>query len=92
MFEVVPVSTKVIAVREEVVLDHVRAESEAQDEVGVSVVGVVLHHVPQDRAVPDVHHRLRDVLRVLSQPHAETAAEQNDFHAGDLPFTCVNTT
>ena len=42
-----------LVVAQEVVLDHVRPVAEAEHEVLVAVVGVVAHHVPQDRPVPD---------------------------------------
>jgi hypothetical protein len=51
-----------LLVLEEVLLDVVGLVPEAQDEVLVPVVGVVLHQVPHDRAVPDRDHRLGDVL------------------------------
>ncbi len=47
-----------LAVVEEVVLDHIAAVAEAQDEVLVPEVRVVLHHVPEDRPIADGHHRL----------------------------------
>ena len=44
------------------------------------VVGVVLHQVPDDRAVADRHHRLGDVLGVIAEAKALAAAEEDDFH------------
>ena len=51
-----------LAVIQEVVLDDIRAISEAEHEVAMSVVGVVLHDVPQYRAIPDVDHGLGDAV------------------------------
>src|SRR2546426_4109571 len=65
----------------EVALDEVRAVAEAEDEVLVPEVSVVLHHVPEDRAIPNRHHRLRDVLVVVPQAHPQTTAEQHDLHS-----------
>src|ERR1700675_1233703 len=42
---------------QEVILDHVAAISEAENELAHSVVGVHLHDVPQDGSSPDLHHR-----------------------------------
>src|SRR3989475_1836233 len=76
-YEVVRNALVVIA---EVGLDGVGAVAEAEDEVLVPKVSVVLHHVPEDRAIADRHHRLRNVLVVCPQPHPQTTAEQNDLH------------
>jgi hypothetical protein len=54
-------------------------------EVLVAVVGVVLHDVPQDRAIPDRHHRLGQRLVVLAQAQPEAAAEQNHLHDACRP-------
>src|SRR6267378_5324570 len=42
---------------QEVILDHVAAISEAENELAHSVVGVHLHDVPQDGSAPDLNHR-----------------------------------
>src|SRR5262249_8942382 len=65
-------------------LDYVGLVAQAQDEVLVAVVGVVLHQVPEDRPVADLHHRLRDLTREFSKTSAQAAAEQDDLHR---PFT-----
>ena len=64
---------------EEVPLDGVGAVAEAEDEVLVPVVGVVLHQVPDDRAVADGHHGLGDVFRVVAEAQALAAAEETTF-------------
>ena len=64
---------------EKVVLDDVRPIAHAEDEVPVSEVGVILHHVPQQRPVADVHHRFRQIVGI-ADPHAEASTEQDDFH------------
>src|SRR2546423_1265652 len=43
-------------------------------------VRVVLHDMPQDRAVTDRHHRLRDGVVVLPQAHPQATAEQDHLH------------
>ena len=70
-----------LAVVQEEVLDHRLAVTEAQDEFLVAVVGVVAHHVPQQRAGPDHLQRLGDQV-ALGHPHAHpvTAAEKHYFH------------
>ena len=71
-----------LVVVEEVVLDGVGLVAEAEDEVLVPVVGVVAHHVPQDRPVADGHHRLGHGLRELAQPHARARRRRS------LPSSC----
>src|SRR3989454_11636004 len=70
----------------EVVLDGGSGVAEAEDEVLVPKVSVVLHHVPEDRAIADRHHRLRNVLVVVPKPHPQTTAEQDDLHLAPLPL------
>ena len=48
---------------EEELLDDVGLVAEAQDEVLVSVLAVVMHQMPENWLVADGDHRLRDVLR-----------------------------
>src|SRR6266853_6089005 len=43
---------------QEVILDHVAAIPEAENELAHSVVGVHLHDVPQNGTASDLHHRL----------------------------------
>ena len=69
-----------LAVIEKVILDHVAAVSEAQDEVLMTEVGVVLHHMPQNRPVADGDHGLGHVVTGLTDPHTETATKKHDLH------------
>src|SRR6516162_7049459 len=69
-----------LAVIEKIVLDDVAAVSETEHEILVPEMGVVLHHVPKNRAISDRHHRLRYAFAGLSNPHPETAAKQHYFH------------
>src|SRR6266403_921958 len=66
---------------EEVLLDDVSTIPEAEDEVGVTIVSVVLHQVPEDRPMSDLHHWLRNIVTCLSQTHTETTAKDDDLHA-----------
>ena len=54
----------------------------------MAVVRVVAHHVPEDRPVADGHHRLGHGLRVLAQPHAQAAAEDDDLQARTSTRPC----
>ena len=65
---------------EEELLDDVGLVAEAQHEIAVTVLAVILHHVPQDRLMADRDHRLRDALGIFADARAEPAAEQNDLH------------
>jgi hypothetical protein len=51
---------------QEVLLDDVAAIAEAEDEVLVAEVRVVLHHVPENRPIPDGHHGLGNIVRVIA--------------------------
>ena len=62
-------------VREKVPFDGICLVAEAEDEVVMSIVGVILHNMPQDRAVTYWHHRLGQGLGVLAHPHAEATAK-----------------
>ena len=74
------VAQRLVVVEEEV-LDRLGAMAQADDEVLVPEVGVVLHDVPQDRPVPDRDHRLRDAAGAVAHPQAEPAAEEHHLHA-----------
>ena len=69
-----------LLVVQEIVLDDVCLVSEAKNEIPMTVLAVVLHDMPQDRLVPDRHHRLWNVLRVFANTGAQSPAEQNNFH------------
>ena len=64
----------------EIVLDDVAHIAEADDEIGDAVGGVDLHDVPEDRLAADLHHRLRPERRLLHQPRAEPAGENDRLH------------
>src|SRR5262245_21871630 len=69
-----------LVVVQEVLLDRVTAKAEAENEVVVPEVRIILHQMPDDRPVADVHHRLGDRLRVLPEPGAQTTAEEHELH------------
>src|SRR5258708_29027823 len=69
---------------EKIILNYIGFVSQAQNEVFVSEMGVVLHHVPQDGPRADGDHWLRHIFGVTAQPHSGTAAEQYDFHVPTL--------
>src|SRR6266404_3278602 len=52
---------------QEVILDHVAAISEAQNELAHSVVGIHLHDVPQDGTAPNLHHRFGPEFGLFSE-------------------------
>ena len=66
---------KAFAVVQEVILDDIAAVTEAENEIAVAVVRVVLHDMPEERAVPNVDHRFGDMLGVVSEPHPEATAK-----------------
>ena len=64
-----------LVVLEKVVFDDISAITEAQDEVLVSEVRIVLHEVPDNRPVADRDHGLRDVLGIFPDSHSQTTAK-----------------
>ena len=80
-----------LLVVEEELLDDVGLVAQAEDEVLVAVVRVVLHQMPEDRPVADLDHRLRDLAGELPEPSAEPAAEQHHLHRATPPFGSAGT-
>ena len=69
-----------LLVAQEIVLDDVCLVSKAKNEIPMTVLAIVLHHMPQNRLVSDRHHRLWNALRVFANTGAQSPAEQNNFH------------
>ena len=65
---------------QEVPLDLIAFVAERQHELVEAVLRVVLHDVPQDRAAADLDERLRTEFRVLGQPSAGPAAQDDDWN------------
>jgi hypothetical protein len=80
-----------LVVIQEIFLDGVALVAEAQDEVGVPEMSVVLHHVPEDGAIPEGHQRLWNFFGIIAQARAETTAEQDDFHSDLAPSRAAPT-
>src|SRR5262249_743666 len=72
---------RVGALVQEELLDDLSLVAERQHELAVTVVGVELHDVPQDRLVADVHHGLGLELGLLFEPGALAAAQDDGLHA-----------
>src|SRR5215467_15472503 len=53
-----------LVIVQEVVLHDICAVTEAEDEVFVPEVRIVLHDMPQDRAITDLHHWFGYVFRI----------------------------
>ena len=58
----------------EVGLDDLRLVAEAEHEVLESVLGVLPHDVPQNRAIADSDHRLRTCLGFLAKTRSQPSA------------------
>src|SRR5258708_36533406 len=65
---------------EEVLLNGISAVAQAQNEVLVAEMRVILHDVPQNRPVTNGNHGLGDIISILPQAHSESAAKDNNFH------------
>ena len=50
----------------------------------MSIVGIILHQMPQERPIAYHCHRLRHRLRSFAQPHPLATAKENDFHSKEL--------
>src|SRR5690606_31925239 len=79
------VGGKALVVMEEIILDGIGPVTQRQEECLVPEGCVIFHQVPEDGAVAYGYHGLGNVLGILAQAHAQTAAEQDDFHDG--PFS-----
>ena len=55
--------------------------AQADNELRMPVIGVVLHQIPQYGLVAYIDERLWNGVRVLAQPRPHTAAKQHDFHS-----------
>src|SRR5262249_4458629 len=71
---------QVLIMVQEVLLDDIAPVSQTQNKIAMAEMSVVLHQVPENRAVPDGKHRLRHAIRVVAQPRSHTTAEQNKHH------------
>src|SRR5215207_434194 len=74
-----------LVVVEKELFDHLRLVTEAENEILVSMVSVVLHDVPEDRTTSDRHHGLRDARRGLGHAETRSTAEDDDLHGSELP-------
>jgi hypothetical protein len=75
---------------QEVLLDHVAAIPEAQNELAHSVVGVHLHDVPEDGTASDLHHRFGAELGLLSETGTQSTAQNYNLHIW-VPGSAVGT-
>ena len=68
-----------LLVVQEIVLDDVGLVSEAKNEIPMTVLAIVLHDMPQNRLVPDRHHRLWNALRVFANTGAQPPQNKTTF-------------
>lgn len=57
------------------IFDDVGFVAEAQNEIVMPVLAVIVHQMPQDRLVADRDHGLRDIFRVFPDAGAQAAAK-----------------
>src|SRR5262249_39729017 len=72
-----PVAIFRLPIVEEIVLDNVCLVAEAKNEILMTMVAVILHDMPQDRLMPDRHHRLWNALRVFANTGAQSPRRKN---------------
>jgi hypothetical protein len=81
----------------EILLDHVTLVPAADNEVVDSVMGILLHYVPEYWATTDLHHGFRPDCGLLTQASAQTTGKNDGFQR-DFPefldkadtFRCSN--
>src|SRR6266436_1298956 len=59
-----------LLVVQEIVFNDVSLVPKAKNEIAMAILAVILHDMPQNRMVPDRHHRFRDGLRVFANTGA----------------------
>ena len=64
----------------EILPNHCGLVAQCKDELGVSVMRVQVHHVPQARTPPDLDHRLRPMDCFLLQPRTQPTSQDHDLH------------
>src|SRR5689334_15106654 len=64
-----------LVIVQKVILHDVSAVTEAEDKVFVPEMRVVLHDMPQDRAITDLHHRFGYVFRI-ADAEAKSSAKK----------------
>ncbi len=69
----------------EELLDHFRFVTGGEDEVGMPVVRVAAHDVPENGERPDRDHRLRQEVGGFAEPRPVAAGEDDHFHVRLLP-------
>src|SRR5260370_1255062 len=68
-----------LVVVQKIVFNRFCTVPQAQDEILVPIVSVILHYMPEDGPISDMYHRLRNVFRITNT-QSHSAAEENDFH------------
>src|SRR5260370_22432517 len=68
-----------LVVVQKIVFNRFCTVPQAQDEIFVPIVSVILHYMPEDGPISDMYHRLRNVFRITNT-QSHSAAEENDFH------------
>src|SRR5829696_5944746 len=71
-----------VVIVQEIAAHHLRLVAERDDELAEPVRGEDVHDVPEDRTSSDLHHRLGARDGLFLKASAETAGEDDDFHAG----------
>ena len=67
-----------------VILDDLALVTEAEDEFLVPMMSVGFHDMPENRPAADRHHGFGAILRLLAQPRAESATENDHLHDRSL--------
>src|ERR1035441_7337044 len=65
---------------EKVFPDHVSPVAQTKYEIGVSIMCVITHEVPQNRPTADVDQRFRNRIRMLAQASTEAATKEHNLH------------
>ena len=68
-----------------ILLDHIALVAETDHKLMKPIVRIDLHDVPENRLAADLDHGFRSECRLLTDPRAKSARQNNDFHA-PAPF------
>ena len=61
-------------------LDHLLLIPTANHKFMITIIGIQLHDMPQNRLISDLYHRLRSQMTFLTDSGSETTRQNNNFH------------
>src|SRR5260370_38873048 len=68
-----------LVVVQKIVFNRFCTVPQAQDEILLPIVSVILHYMPEDAPISDMYYRLRNVFRITNKL-SHSSAEETAFH------------